>query len=132
VATGSPLKNRSMRGRPSQGRAPREGSTRSSRLGGDWEDNEVEGVDVDDADGMASGVSLSLSLSLSLSFEPFSFLTMELDRFLGDADGEDLMETIDEERSRPFSFSFSGKRLTFLSSERISWLPDPSGIEEDK
>ena len=65
---------------------------------------------------------LSLSPSLSLSFEPFSFLTIELDRFLGDADGEDLMETMEEERSRPFSFSFSfsGKRLTFLSSERIS------------
>jgi hypothetical protein len=90
----------------------------------------VEGVDVDDADGMASGVSLSLSLSLSLV--PFSFLTIELERFLGDADGDDLMETIDEERSRPFSFSFSGKRLAFLSSGRISWLPDPSAIGEEK
>lgn len=110
------MKKRSIRGRPSQGRAPRDGSRKSIRLVGERSGDEADVVDVDDADWTAS------EGSLSLSFEPFSFLTIELDRFLGDADGEDLMETMEEERSRPFSFSFSfsGRRLTFLSSERIS------------
>lgn len=54
VPIGLPLKYRSMRGRPSHGRAPMEGSRKSSRLGGEREGDAAEGVDVEDADGMAS------------------------------------------------------------------------------
>ena len=96
------------------GKSAGDGSRKSIRLVEERSGDEADAVDADDADWTAS------EGSLSLSFEPFSFLTIELDRFLGDADGEDLMETMEEERSRPFSFSFSGRRLTFLSSERIS------------